>query len=94
MKSDCALQPAFWRNQGLVQRHSRVTGEIVHVGTGIVTEDAGFRLGDKPRTRPGIERFALFRGEHLRRAQITPLGVCQRDGRNGRHQVLQMHQHL
>ena len=88
MKCYCTLEPSFRRNQRLIKSDRGMPGKIVHVGAGIVAEDAGFRLGDEPWTRPGIEGFALFRGKYLRRAQITALGVCQRNGRDGRHQVL------
>ncbi len=57
-----------------------MAGEVVHVGAGIVAEDTGFCLSDKPRTRPGIERFTLFCGKDFRRAQVMSLGVCQRNG--------------
>ena len=71
-----------------------MAGKVVHVGTGIVAEDAGFRLSDKPRPRSGIEGFTLLRGEHLRCAQIMSLRIGKRNGGDGRHQVLQMHDHL
>ena len=73
MKCYCTLEPSFRRNQRLIKSDRGMPGKIVHVGAGIVAEDAGFRPGDEPWTRPGIEGFALFRGKYLRRAQITAL---------------------
>ena len=85
MESERSLQSPFRRNQRFIECHSRMASEVVHIGTGIVTEDTGFRLSDEPRACPGIEGFTRLRGEHLWCAKIMPLRVRQRDGGHGRH---------
>ena len=66
--------------------------EVVVVRAGIQTKGTGFRLLNKPRPCFGIEGLAVFGFQNLGRAQIVPIGIRQRDGRNGLHHILQLHE--
>ena len=65
--------------------------EVVVVRVGIPAEGTGFRLFNKPWSRFGIKRLTVFRLQNFGRAQVVPIGIRQRDGRNGLHHILQLH---
>ena len=92
MKSEAALQPPFRGNNGFIEGNGRMMREVVDVRAGIQAEGTGLRLLNKPWSRFGIEGLAVFGLKDFGRAQIVPVGIRQRDGRNGLHHILQLHQ--